>query len=137
MEPSIKTRKGLPLAAAVVLFALAMGCALFMGLGHFGYTIGTPYVLELAFFAVLTYFLLRWQERAMHTDPKGFVRRFMTGLVLKMLVCLFVVLAIAFLAGREQAIPLVLSFALLYLAFLVFSVARLMARSKRPPAHAG
>ena len=64
-------------------------------------------------------------------DPKGFVRRFMTAMVLKMFGCLIVVVCLVFLAPRAEAIPWILCFALLYLAFLAFSVARLMRRSKR------
>jgi uncharacterized protein involved in response to NO len=56
----------------------------------------------------------------------------MTGLVVKMLVSLMLVLVIAVLAPKPFVIPFVLTFAVLYLAFLVFSVARLMLLSHKP-----
>ena len=57
----------------------------------------------------------------------------MTGLVLKMLVSLFLLLGIVFLVPRDLALPLALSFALLYLAFLGFSTARLVGMSRHLP----
>lgn len=125
-------KKPVPLVIALLLFTAFVAVALVATLDLLHIPPHPIFYAEIAFFATITYVLLTWQEAALVTDPKGFVRRFMTGLVVKMLVSLMLVLIIAFLAPRPQAIALVLGFALLYLAYLVFSVARLMMRSKRP-----
>lgn len=125
-------RKGLPLPLSIALFSIAVTVAVALVLGFFEYAFSLVYVAEVAFFAVVTWGLLNWQESSMHTDPKGFVRRFMLGLTLKMLGCLIAMTVLAFLAPPGLAVPWILCFALLYLVFLVFSVARLMRRSKQP-----
>ncbi len=125
-------RKGLPLPLSIALFSIAVTVLVALVLGFFSYSLSIVHVAEVGFFAVVTWALLRWQESSMHTDPKGFVRRFMLGLTLKMLGCLIVMTVLAFLAPPGLAVPWILCFALLYLAFLGFSVARLMKRSKQP-----
>lgn len=86
-----------------------------------------------AFLAVLTGCLLVWQENGLTADPKGFMFRFMIGLVLKLISALVAVVAILLLLPRSRAIPLALTFAALYLAFLAFSTVRLSARSRNAP----
>lgn len=88
------------------------------------------FALTALYFTALTYVLLHWQEQAMVEDPKGFVRRFMLGLMLKMMVSLILVVCIMLLGPKQVLLPLVLSFALLYLAFLGFSTFRLVTRSR-------
>lgn len=66
----------------------------------------------------------------MITDPKGFVSRFMLGLLGKMLLSLLMVVALLILLPRERSIPLALTFAVLYLAYLAFSTLRLTRLSR-------
>ncbi len=117
----------------VLLFTAVCAGATWFGLRLLDLPFHWAYGAVIGYLAAFTLFLHRWQEGTMHTDPKGFVRRFMTGLVLKMLVSLFLLLAIVFLVPRELALPLALTFALLYLAFLGFSTARLVGFSRNLP----
>jgi hypothetical protein len=117
----------------VLLFTAVCATATWFGLHLLGLPFHWAYALVIGYLAGFTLFLHIWQEGAMHTDPKGFVRRFMTGLVMKMLISLFLLLAIVFLVPRELALPLALTFALLYLAFLGFSTARLVGFSRNLP----
>ena len=118
---------------AVLLFTVAMGAATYAIslLAHWPF--GLPQLAMLAFLAVLTALLHLWQENAMVTDPKGFMFRFMIGLVLKLVSALVAVVAILMLLPRGKAVPLALTFALLYLAFLAFSTVRLSTRSRNLP----
>ncbi len=111
------------------------GCAvvLLVGLRAFGVAFEPIHAVPLAYLSILSFLSLQWQERAMVTDPKGFVRRFMTGLVGKMLFSMIVLLVLVLLVPRPQAIPLALSFGLLYLAFLVFTSVRLTGRVRNLP----
>ncbi|MFT3884420.1 MAG: hypothetical protein QM724_03015 [Flavobacteriales bacterium] len=88
------------------------------------------YAAVIIYLAGITLVLHHWQEGALITDPKGFVNRFMLGLVGKMLVSLVLIVAVLFLLPRPTALPLALTFAMLYLAFLGFSTVRLMGRSR-------
>jgi|GEM_PF-483258 uncharacterized membrane protein YccF (DUF307 family) len=118
---------------AILLFTVAVGAATYAIclLAHWPF--GLPQLAMLAFFAVLTGALHLWQESAMLTDPKGFMFRFMIGLVLKLLSALVAVVAILMLLPRGKAVPLSLTFAALYLAFLAFSTVRLSTRSRNLP----
>ena len=118
---------------AVLLFTIAMGAAMYAIclLAHWPF--GMPQLGMLAFLAVLTAALHLWQENAMVTDPKGFMFRFMIGLVLKLGSALVAVVVILMFLPRAKAVPLALTFALLYLAFLAFSTVRLSTRSRNLP----
>lgn len=118
---------------AILLFTLAIGAATYAIclLAHWPF--GLPQLAILAFLAILTASLHLWQENAMLTDPKGFMFRFMIGLMLKLVSALVAVAAILMLLPRAKAVPLALTFALLYLAFLAFSTVRLSARSRNLP----
>ncbi len=119
--------------APVLLFTAACGGA--TALVH--WTAGLPlhlgHAAVLAYLGGLTLVLHLWQERAMITDPKGFVRRFMAGLTLKMFVSVVAVAVVLLTLPRGRAVPLALTFALLYLAFLGFSTGRLVHLSRRQP----
>ena len=65
------------------------------------------------------------------TDPKGFVTRFMLGLILKMFMSLVVVVCMLMLIKGDHRIATVLIFGLLYLVFLAFSTIRLVNLSKK------
>ncbi len=99
-----------------------------------GATLTPHYAGVVIYFAAITALLHAWQEHSFVTDPKGFVRRFMAGLMLKMFLSVVVLVILLFTIPKGISIPLALSFAVLYLAFLVFSTLRLMRLSRTVPA---
>lgn len=116
-----------PIAAFSVICALVLVAVLHlaevpMGRGH---------AAMLAYFAVLTAVLHTWQERAMVTDPKGFVHRFLGGLVIKMMLTLLVLLIVVVLLPKPRILPFALPFIALYLVYLAFSTARLTAQLRK------
>ncbi|HMQ75106.1 MAG TPA: hypothetical protein PKE21_01910 [Flavobacteriales bacterium] len=117
----------------VLLFTMVCGVctALFVRLA--GLSLHWGYGAVLIHLGGVTLLLHLWQERAMVNDPKGFVRRFMAGLMLKMFVSIVAVAVVLLTLPRAQAVPLALAFALLYLAFLGFSTGRLVHLSRRQP----
>lgn len=117
----------------VLLFTAVCGAATALVLRLAGLPWHWGYAAAVAFLSGLTLLLHLWQERAMVDDPKGFVRRFMAGLVLKMFVSIVVVAVVLLTLPRDRAVPLALAFALLYLAFLGFSTGRLVNLSRRQP----
>jgi len=129
------TDKHLPLGSltAVTLFSVALGAAMFAVYRLAHWSFGLPQLAVLVFLALLTATLLVWQESGLASDPKGFMFRFMVSLVVKLLVALFATAALLLLLPRERSVPLALTFASLYLAFLVFSTLRLSVRSRNAP----
>lgn len=99
-----------------------------------GAPVSLHYAGAIVYFAGITAVLHAWQEHAFVTDPKGFVRRFMAGLMLKMFLSVVVLVVLLFTVPKSLSIPLALSFAVLYLAFLAFSTLRLMKVSRTVPA---
>jgi len=87
-----------------------------------------------AWFAMMTIGLHAWQEPAMVTDPKGFVRRFMAALMLKMVLSVALLVLVLLRVANAEVVPAALVFAFLYLAFLTFSTARLIRLSRKRPA---
>lgn len=126
-----------PLVLQLFLFsAVCMGTT-WAVLHMIGRAFDWRHVAIVMYLALATFALHVWQEHGMVTDPGGFVRRFMTGLVLKMFVSVLLLVAIVMVLPRDEGIPLALIFTLLYLAFLVFSTVRstvLLRRSPGPPA---
>lgn len=117
----------------ILLFTAAM--AVLMWFAFFGLRIAPEplHGFMLAWFAMITVVLHLWQEHAMAADPKGFVRRFMAGLMLKMLLSLSVLVVLLLRAPADTVMPSGIAFALLYLAFLTFSTMRLSALSRQLP----
>jgi cobalamin synthase len=118
---------------AVLLFSLCVGLAAWALHALLGRPFGLAQWAMVAFLAVLTGGLHLWQEQALTADPKGFLFRFMLGLIIKLVTALLVIVTLLLLLPRAQALPLALTFALLYLLFLAFSTVRLSARSRRLP----
>lgn len=118
---------------AVLLFTVAVGAVTYAISMLVHWPFGAPQLAMLVFLAALTASLNLWQENAMVSDPKGFMFRFMIGLVLKLMSALVAVVAILMLLPRGKAVPLALTFAALYLVFLAFSTIRLSARSRNLP----
>jgi hypothetical protein len=115
----------------IAIFTLACAAALVAILYFAQVPIVTGHVVMLGYFAVLTAVLHTWQERALITDPKGFVNRFMGGLVIKMLLTLMVLLLGVVLLPRPSILHLALPFIGLYLAYMVFSTARLTGQLRK------
>ena len=108
----------------VLLFALVCAVLLAATLHLLGLPFHWAYGAVLGYLTLVTLLIHVWQERGDPADPKGQVRRYMTGLVVKMLLSLFLLLFVVVLSPKPLALPLALAFALLYLAFLGFSTAR-------------
>ena len=83
------------------------------------------HVVLLVYFTAITLVLLSWQERRAITDIKGFVRRFMLGMVIKLMGSLVLLFVLLRLAPKDITNQLTVTFALLYFAFLIFSTVRL------------
>ncbi len=118
-----------PLTIFTVCCAVVLGAIL--ALARSPLTI--HYLAVILYFALITFGLHAWQEHAFAVDPKGFVRRFMAALMGKMFLSVVVLVLLLFTVPHGIVIPLSLSFAVLYLAFLIFSTARLMKISKTAP----
>ena len=117
----------------ILLFTLAMGLLVWIAFFGLQQPLGTVHVIMLLWFAAITTALHLWQEHSMASDPKGFVRRFMAGLMLKMLLSLGVMVVLLIRAPKETVLPNGIAFAVLYLAFLAFSTARLSGLSRKLP----
>ena len=118
------------------LVALTLGCVAGLAVAsHLSGLAPNPVFLGLPlYFAVLTYLLHRWQERALAGDPKGFVQRFMTALVVKMFASVAVLVVLLLTAPDNFITPIALGFAALYLIYVIFSTVRLMRLSRKPAA---
>lgn len=121
----------MPVWKATLLFTLAAGGATYAVYALAQWAFGPAEVAALLFIGTLSGLLLAWQEKALVTDPRGFMGRFMVGLMVKLLASLFAVAIILFLLPRRQGVVLGLTFAVLYLAFLAFTTVRLSNRSRR------
>jgi hypothetical protein len=91
------------------------------------------HALLLAWFTLITAGLHRWQEHALATDPKGFARRFMAGLSIKMLLSLLVAVVLLLRTPKPERLEVGLLFAGLYLAYLAFSTLRLTTLARQLP----
>ncbi|MBL7939695.1 MAG: hypothetical protein JNL43_10075 [Flavobacteriales bacterium] len=87
-----------------------------------------PYALVLAWFTLVSLLLLSWQEKALGPDVRVFIRRFMGGMVLKLLVSLVLLIILVKAVRGVDPKPLSSTFALLYFAYLAFTTARLAGR---------
>ena len=117
----------------ILLFSAASAVVVWMVLYAMGIAFTALHGMFVAWFALVTIGLHMWQERGLSTDPKGFVRRFMAGLMIKMLVSLVLLVLVLLRSPRAEVVVSALVFATLYLAFLAFSTTRLMALSKQAP----
>lgn len=117
----------------LVLFTLCCIGVLAGVLSLAGMHVTMHYYGIVAYFTAITAILHRWQEKGLDTDPKGFVRRFMAGLMLKMFLSVIVLVILLLTVPKHLSIPLSICFALLYLAYLAFSTVRLMRLSRTAP----
>ncbi len=119
----------------VILFAAVCAAVMFLTLRFAELPASGLFWGMLAWFTVLTLVLHAWQEGGQGVDPKIFVRRFMAGLVIKMMLSLVALVLLLVVLPKERLVPAAITFVLLYLAFLGFSTARsvgLMRRNARP-----
>lgn len=117
----------------VLLFSAVCVAATWGALAITGHTFSWPFAVILAWFAGISLVLLSWQERAWGPNVQPFIRRFMGGLVIKLLVSLALLFILINAVPAGTATPLAAAFALLYLAFLGFSTAWLVARMRSAP----
>lgn len=115
----------------IAIFTLACAAILVAVLHFAEVPLGRGHAAMLAYFAGLTTVLHAWQERALVTYPKGFVNRFMGGLVIKMMATLLVLLVVVVLIPKSRILPFALPFMGLYLAYLGFSTARLTTQLRK------
>ena len=78
----------------ILLFTAAMTILLWTALFGLRVDFEPLHAIMLAWFTLVTASLHLWQEHAMATDPKGFMRRFMGSLALKMLLSLGLLLSL-------------------------------------------
>lgn len=117
----------------LAIFTACCGVLLYGLLALFSVPLSGHFFGVLLFFAAFTGLLHAWQEHAFITDPKGFVRRFMAALMGKMFLSLVILVVLLITLPAALTVPIALSFALLYLAFLVFSTLRLMRLGRSTP----
>lgn len=127
MAPTKETHKW-SFALPLFIFSLVCAGAVWLALSFADNTFLPIQIAVLCYFALLSFILLAWQEQALVTDPKGFVRRFMLGMVLKMFISLGLLFYLISVLDNEQEKPLAATFILLYLAFLGFTTVRLVSR---------
>jgi hypothetical protein len=109
----------------IVLFTLACAGAVHGVHWASGKAMGQATWGVISYFMLLTLLLHAWQEPALEEDPKGFVRRYLAGLSIKMLLSFMVLVLLLLLLPKQDLLPLALSFILLYLAYLAFSTGRM------------
>ncbi len=110
----------IPLIALGALCAVVTWC----GVQLTGNLFTWHYVFLLAYFTLVTFALLLWQERST-AQTNIFIRRFMGGLVLKLMGSLIVFAFLLKAAPEEVDKPLTVAFAGLYMVYLAFSTVRL------------
>ncbi|MBK6776452.1 MAG: hypothetical protein IPG74_11660 [Flavobacteriales bacterium] len=112
-------------ALPILLFSAAVALATWFALYLSERPFGWPYVVMLGYFAVISLLLHAWQEKSAG-EVKVFMRRFMTGLVVKLMLSVVVLVVLLVTAPDGYRKPMSIAFVLLYLAFLGFSTGRLV-----------
>ncbi len=95
------------------------------GLFLAGKPVDWRYALLLGYFIIVSFFLLRWQEDAT-IQMNVFIRRFLAGLMIKLMGSVVLMVILVKTAPAEMTLPLVILFVGFYVAFTSYSVARLM-----------
>ena len=90
-----------------------------------GVPVGGAQWVPPVFFTLLSLFLLAWQGAPYAGDPRIAVRRFMTGMVVKMFLSLIVLLVVALLLPKAARLAFAITFMAYYLAHLAFAAVRL------------
>lgn len=113
-----------PFLIPLLLFSGLCGLVTFGALYLTGIGFTWHFTFLLAFFLLVTAGLLLWQERS-DIPANIFIRRFMGGLVMKLLGSLVVLAILLKIAPPEVDKPLTIAFAGLYVSYLAFSTIRL------------
>ena len=113
-----------PFLLPLLLFSALCALATWCGVYFTGHSFTWHFTFLLTFFTLVTFGLLTWQERST-ARANIFIRRFMGGLVMKMLGSLIVFAILLKVAPAEVDKPLTVAFAGLYVAYLAFSTVRL------------
>ena len=113
-----------PFLVPLLVFSAACALATFGGLKALNIPFTWHFGFLLAYFMLVTFALLAWQERGT-AQTNIFIRRFMAGLVIKLMGSLIVLAILLKVSPEEVDKPLSIAFVGLYLAYLVFSTARL------------
>lgn len=99
------------------------------------YAAGRPfdwrYGLLLGYFILVTWLLLRWQE-SVADQTTVFIRRFLAGLIIKLMGSVVLMVILVKTAPAELITPMVITFVGLYVLFTTFSVSRLMKVIRAP-----
>jgi len=87
-----------------------------------------PYAVALGWFTIISLILLTWQDRSQGPNIQPFIRRFMGGMLIKLLVSLILLFVLVKSVSKEIVSPMASTFLLLYLAYLGFSTVWLVKR---------
>ncbi|MBK8498611.1 MAG: hypothetical protein IPL52_07290 [Flavobacteriales bacterium] len=110
----------LPLLLLSTLCAIVTWCLVLLS----GSVFTWHYAFILGYFTMVTFILLAWQEGS-KARTNIFIRRFMGGLVMKLMGSLIVFAFLLKAAPDEVDKPLTVAFAGLYVVYLAFSAVRL------------
>ena len=108
----------------LLLVAVLSSAAAWAGVHFTGNPFTWHFVFLLLLFPVVTFLLLTWQERS-SAQTNIFIRRFMGGLVIKLMGSLIIFAILLKVAPAEVDKPLTVVFAGLYVIYLAFSTVRL------------
>lgn len=116
-----------------MLIGAASAAAMVGGLYLAGLPFDWRYALLLTYFILVTWLLLRWQE-SVADQTTLFIRRFLTGLTIKLMGSVVLMVILVKTAPAELRTPMVIVFVGLYVLFTTFSVSRLMKVIRAPKA---
>lgn len=116
---------------SLLLFSAACITCLVVGLRLAHLPFDPRFGLLMAYFILVTAVLLRWQE-ASAGRTNIFIRRFMAGLTIKLMGSLILLAVLVKTAPAALTAPLVIAFTGCYIAFMGFSVIRLMKAMRAP-----
>ena len=105
-------------------FSALCAAATWAGVFFTGNPFTWHFVFLLVYFTVVTLLMVMWQEKSAG-QTNIFIRRFMGGLVMKLMGSLIVFAILLKIAPPEVDKPLTVAFAGLYAAYLTFSTIRL------------
>lgn len=117
----------------LVISFVALSVIIFLG-GIFFKTAGVDYIVPMAancLFFLVSLVAFRMQRRAMaNSNPNVFVRSVISGVMLKMFVCIAAVMAYVLLSGKYFNKPAVFIAMVIYLVYLGVEVAIVMKLNK-------
>ncbi|MBX2978533.1 MAG: hypothetical protein KF905_04485 [Flavobacteriales bacterium] len=116
---------------SLLVFNLACALGLYAVLAALEQPFGKVHYAALLYFLLLGAILHTWQERAFISHPQGSVQRYMTGMVIKMLLSLLLIMVLVIKLPKEDVLSFALPFMGLYLAHLAFGTVRLTALLRR------